>query len=315
MVLTQANRIILLLLLPVIALAVYLEGQSYDPALINFTSEDVRPAAAAGLFPRQVNGLARSGQVRVFTRDNLYEYVNGHAEYFISAGFQSLAVGEYRKEGSDSGQPEVVVDLYDMGKGIHAFGVFTEEVGDNPDAVNVGMMGAKTAQGISFINGKYYIRINTFQETAPIDALAREIDRQIGPSSEEITVFSRLPVLGETVSTRFIKEGYRGLDFANNVVEREYLVDGKNIYVSLVTGTDTEMNERVSSYLAFFNDSDTPYEEMRYKGAVVYKVSDPYEGVWYLVLRSGELFGIYGEVDGPLLDQVLMLISAQDTGT
>ncbi len=76
---SRLNRFVLLALLPLIVFLVYIEGQTYDPALIRFTSSDVSTGAEAALFPREINGFSRSGVVRIYSKENLYEYVNGHA--------------------------------------------------------------------------------------------------------------------------------------------------------------------------------------------------------------------------------------------
>ncbi len=301
-------RVLLLVLLPVIGLVLYLEGQDYDPALIRFTSPEIGAGAEAALFPREIGGFSRSGQVRIYSKENLYEYVNGHAEYFLSAGFVRLAVGEYIRTGTEPAQPDIVVDIYDMGKAIQAFGVLSGEIGDQGTTVAIGAMGTKTDRGVSFISGKYYVKITSYQGGTPLDAVAKEIDRSIGASSKEITMFSGLPILGDVVTTRYIKEAYRGMDFANNVLEREYLIQGKTVQVALMTGTGAEIQRLVASYLAFFRGSDTPFEKISRDGRDFYKVMDPYEGEWYLVPFADSLFGIYGIEDSMVLDQVLTSI-------
>lgn len=304
------NRSILLALLPALALVLFLEGQKYDPALIRFSSSDVSVGAEAELFPREVGEFSRSGQIRAYTKDNLYEYVNGHAEYFLSAGFIRLVVAEYIRTGTEPAQPDIVVDIYNMGKPIQAYGVLSGEIGDQGTAIRVGAKGAKTDQGISFIRGDYYVKITSFQGSISLEPIAREIDKAIGGSSEEITAFSRLPELKEVVATRYIKEAYRGLDFANNVTEREYRIQGDTVQVSLMTGTDSEIDKLVGSFLAFFKESDTPYELIRKNGRELYKIMDPYEGEWYLVPFPGSLFGIYGVTHENVLDTLLTSIAA-----
>ncbi len=302
---SRLNRLVLLALLPLIALLVYIEGQTYDPALIRFTSSDISTGAETALFPRKINGFNRSGAVRTYSKENLYEYVNGHAEYFLSAGFIRLAVGEYIRTGTEPDQPDIIVDIYDMGKGIQAFGVLSDELGDTASAVKVGLMGAETAQGLSFASGKYYVKITSFQDTMPVDTFARIIDQMIGSSPTALTEFSRLPDIKGVVTTRFVKEAYRGLGFANNVIEREYSIQGKTVQLSLVTGSDTDINKLLSSYLTFFKESETPYVRIGKDGQVLYKVMDPYEGDWFLIPFPDSLFGIYGEVDAGVLDQLL----------
>jgi hypothetical protein len=313
MVFSRINRFLLLALLPVTALIVYIEGQSYNPELIQFTSSEISTGAEATLFPREIKGFSRSGQVRVFSKDNLYEYVNGHAEYFLSAGFKRLAVGEYVQTGTDPGQADIVVDIYDMGKSIQAFGVLTDEIGINPSFIQVGIVGAKTPQGMSFVSDKYYVKISSFRETIPIDVFAESIITKIGSSTEALPAFLRLPDVGDVVVTRFVKEAYRGLGFVNNVIEREYMVQDKTVQVSLVSAPASEVKQLVASYLDFFQESDIVYIKLNKDGQELYKVIDPYEGDWYLIPFSDALFGIYGMEDDAMLDQ--FLISIVKSGT
>jgi hypothetical protein len=314
MISSLLNRIILLALLPIIALIVYLEGQKYDPALIKFTASDISTGAEAALFPREIGGFSRTGQVRVFSRDNLYEYVNGHAEYFLSAGFQRLAVGEYVQTGTEPSQPDVIVDIYDMEKNIQAFGVLTDEIGDSPASDLFGATGAKTAQGVSFINKKYYVRIAVFRGDVPVDLFAKYINRSIGSSPESISSFSRFPVVGDVVATRFVKEAYRGLDFARNVMEREYRIRDKRIQVSLFEGTGVEVKRLISAYLQFFSESEVEHARMERDGQEFYKVIDPYEGDWYLVPLRDALIGIYGVADEEILGQFLSALRNSNRG-
>jgi hypothetical protein len=238
--------------------------------------------------------------------------VNGHAEYFLSAGFKRLAVGEYVRTGTEPGQADVVVDIYDMGKSIQAFGILTDEIGNNPSFIQAGMMGAKTPQGMSFVSDKYYVKISSFRNTVPIDVFAESIITKIGSSTEALPEFLRLPDVGEVVATRFVKEAYRGLGFVNNVIEREYRIQDKTVQVSLVSGSASEVKRLVTSYLDFFQESDIVHIKLKKDGQKLYKVIDPYEGDWYLIPFSDALFGIYGVEDDEMLDQFLVSIVKSD---
>jgi hypothetical protein len=308
MVSTPINRFILLAFLPIIAFIVYREGQTYDPALLQFTSSDISTGEETAFFPRSIEGFSRSGQVRLYSKENLYEYVNGHAEYFLSAGFVRLAVGEYVKNGAEPAQPDAVVDIYDMGKDIQAFGVLADETGGALSSIQDGIMGARTPQGMSFASGRYYVKIAAYDETIPLDLFAVSINRSLGSSLEPLSAFSRLPAVGTVIATRFIKEDYRGLDFVHNVVEREYRIDGKTAQAFLFLGTDSDVKALVASYLDFFRESDIKHIVMKQHNLDLYRVIDPYEGDWYLIPVSDALFGIFGDVDKEILHQFLVSI-------
>lgn len=303
--LSKTYRVLLLVLLPVIAILIYREGQHYDPALIQFQSSEPGRDSMTLFFPAEIAGLARTGQVRLFTKENLYEYVNGHAEYFISAGFVGLAVGEYRRAGYDETDPEVVIDIYDMEKSIQAFGVLSDESGGNLSDISTGLTGFRSPQGISFVKGRYYIKISTYNEEIPLEGLTDGIERAIDTESEPFPEFSRLPEIGKVVSTRFIKEAYRGLDFINNVIEREYEVDGETVAVFIISGEEGDIRKLVNSFVDFFRQSDTQYSVVEKKGKSVYRINDPYEGEWVLVRLPDTLFGLYGSFDDTIINTLL----------
>jgi hypothetical protein len=304
MILSNMYRFLLLALLPAIAIALYFEGQSYNPALIQFKAPEIGTGTGAQFFPHEIAGYSQAGRVRIFTKENLYEHINGHAEYFITAGFVSLSVGEYVKTGTEPDQPDAVVEIYDMGKSIQAFGVLVEEAGENAAVAQVGMMGFKTPQGLSFFTSKYYVKINIFHDVVPVDTFAESIANKAGVQSGTFSfpLFSRFPELGEVVTTRFIKEAYRGLGFVQNVLEREYSVNGNIVQVFLVAGEDGDIQKLTASFIEFFRQTGIKFVALEKNGRKFYKVLDPYEGDWFLLPLNDVLFGIYGADDDTILN-------------
>ncbi len=284
-------RSLLLALLPLVAVLIYVEGQRYDPALIDFRSFQGGGSRIPAL-PREIGGLSLLGRVRLYTRDNLYEYIDGHAEYFIDAGFVSLAVAEYGRGGAGRRGPDAVVEVYDMGRGMQAFGVLADEAGEAA-AAGPGMTRFRTSGGISFITGRYYVKVNAYGEGVPVEGLAEAVERSIGGGTEGLELFSRFPDAGEVVATRFVKEGYRGLGFLHDVLEREYLLDGGRAQVFLVAGGEEEIRGLTASFLEFFRRSGIEY--VTAEDGSLYKVKDPYEGEWYLLPSGDLLFGVFGD--------------------
>ncbi len=303
MAVSNVYRIMLLGLLPVVALLIYYKGQHYDPALINFSLSQSSNNSMSGFFPPAIDTLSRSGQIRTYTKDNLYEYVNGHAEYFISSGFVNLAVGEYSIK--TAAEPDIVVDIYDMGKGIHAFGILSDESGGNATDIHAGMTGFKTPQGLSFIKGQYYIKISSFSSSVVLETFIEDIDNRISAGADPFPEFAQLPEIGETVSTRFIKEAYRGLDFVNNVMEREYNVNGKTVHVFILTQDKLQTNEKINLFINYFNDSDITFTESKENEKTIYNVSDPYEGDWLLISSLDSIMGILGAYNDTIIKTII----------
>ena len=309
-------RLLLIGLLPLIAGVLYFRGQKYDHALIDFKTmvrqEVPAPAASPHAIqesqPLPINqniqdiaGFRKIGEIHRYTKENLYEHVDGHAEYFISAGFQGLTVTDYIATGSGAAQADIQAEVFDMGKSIQAFGVLADESGENPPLVSLGTMGYRTSGGVNFIKGRYYVKISAFSPKTPVIKFAKAFADTLSAEQDPFQVFSKFPDLGKVESTRFAKEGYRGLDFLHNVIEREYSTGSGKIKVALMAGSELEMRSLMSSFLDYFGKSGMRYEKIERNGREVYKVMDKYEGSWFLIRSRDAIFGVFGTDDEEIL--------------
>jgi hypothetical protein len=296
-----AIRLLLVALLPLIALLLYLDGQVYDSDLLDFRKAATGGGLSADLFPDRIAGLDRAGQARRFDKDNLYEYINGHAEYFIGAGFRVLAVGEYGA--GDDGQPRVVVNLYDMGGALNAFGVLANEAGDQAP-VDVATLGFRGSQGVNFIHGPYYVQVSLFDPgLEPIEA-AREMAAALAEKVEAVELAFRFPNLGTVKSTRFVREYYRGMEFFNNVVERTFDRDGKEIPAFVISGSADEIRALEQSLTGFLTDDGIPFQSVERNGLRFVEVEDPYEGNWFFVALEGQLVGTYAPLEDGMVEAI-----------
>ncbi|GAB0056454.1 hypothetical protein SIID45300_00762 [Candidatus Magnetaquicoccaceae bacterium FCR-1] len=286
-------RILLLAILPLIALLIYLDGQRYDSGLLDFKKAGARLSPLMGLFPDQSAGLARQGEFQRFLKENLHEYVNGHAEYYLSAGFKELLVGEYGDAGA-ADKPRVVVDLFDMGKPLFAFGVLTGEGNNDGPEAGIGEMGFRDPRGLRFIMGPYYVKMTAFDDAVPLEEIGKSLVAAAGKSPGAMMTGFRFPEFGTAGATRFIKEKYRGLDFFNQVVERSFVWQGAGVQAFQAGGSKVESREIEERLTAFLQSEEIPVETVEKGGLTVHRVRDPYEGEWFF-LRAGErLIGAFG---------------------
>jgi len=308
------SRIVLLALLPGIAVVLFLNGQHYDPSLIDFTKISEKNASGPGISAQSaetslsvpevkvIAGLRQTGRAQSFTKDNLYEHVNGHAEYFISAGFVELAVTEYLLSDSASARSEIQVEVFDMGKSIHAFGILADESGENAQSIDIGTMAFRTSNGINFFKGRYYVKIFAVKPNLPVLQFAREFSETLPAAQDSFEIFALLPAIGKAEKTRFIKEGYRGLDFLHNVIEREYAAGGKKITVALIDCSGLEQERLLTAFFRYFNKSGMHYETKERSGREFYRVPDKYEGNWFLIPSRKALFAVFGTEDESVVE-------------
>ncbi|UCH09614.1 MAG: hypothetical protein JSU61_10355 [Fidelibacterota bacterium] len=73
------------------------------------------------LLPDSVGSWEIGRGDQIYTRETLYDYINGGAELYLSYGFKRSLSRLYRM----AGEPDIIVDLFEMENPQSAFGVFT----------------------------------------------------------------------------------------------------------------------------------------------------------------------------------------------
>jgi hypothetical protein len=292
-------RWILLLLPPLLAAGLYWQSQHYDHGLVDLrASGSAGAAAGVAPLPATLAGRARVGQLRSFSRETLYEYVNGHAEYYLSAGFEGLAVAEY---GADpQGQPSLVVNLWDMGRPLHAFGVLMDEAGPDAVALEGDVLGFRTAGGVGLAHGRYYVQLSTFGADVDPTQTVAELQAALGSVQDGGPAIAEFPAFGRVVNTRFVKEAYRGLDLLANVIERRFAREGAELDAFLIQGDAGRIADLERRLLEFLDAEGIPHEAVPVAGRTVHRVSDRYEGDWFFVAATDRLLGAYAPLDAAL---------------
>jgi len=127
----------------------------------------------------------------VYDRESLYDYIDGGAELYLSYGFHHLASCKYVQ----LDEPDIVVDLFDMGTSQNAFGVFSQSREVIEDAFG---QGSQYTEGLLlFWKGRYYVSILASPETGrskdAVFELARTIASAIPDEGPLPDVLARLP--------------------------------------------------------------------------------------------------------------------------
>ena len=145
----------------------------------------------ARLLPEAVEGWQIGREDQVFNRENLYNYINGGAELYLSYGFLEMISRTY----TQPGQPDIVVDILDMGTSQNTFGVFAHS--RESIASDFGQ-GSEYHQGyLQFWRDHYLVSIIASPETAEskqaIFTLAKEIETAIGVEGPLPDILGLLP--------------------------------------------------------------------------------------------------------------------------
>jgi hypothetical protein len=143
------------------------------------------------LLPDTIECWKVVGKDQIYNDKNLYDYINGGAELYLSYGFKKVINRTY----SMPGQPDIVVDLFDMGTSQNAFGVFshTRETVDKTFG-----QGSQYTEGLLlFWKDHYFVSImaspHTVESKKAVFSLAREIEAAISKEGPLPEILSLLP--------------------------------------------------------------------------------------------------------------------------
>lgn len=103
-------------------------------------------------------------KVTIYTRDTLFDHINGEAELYFPYGFELLATATYMNRA----RPEVwiVADVYRMASLLDAFGIYSNYRKADVDDVKIGTDGFISSSQLMFYQDRYFVRIQVTGATS-----------------------------------------------------------------------------------------------------------------------------------------------------
>jgi hypothetical protein len=153
--------------------------------------------------PADTDGWRQDGEDQVFDTESIFTYIDGHAEVYLSFGMKRCLSRRYL--GPD-GEPDVVLDLFEMDVAENAYGVFTHD--RDGEEVDLGQ-GALLREGwLSFWQGRWfgsvYAEGESERSAAALIAIARTTADAISDEGAVPAMVSELPASGlDERSVRF----------------------------------------------------------------------------------------------------------------
>ncbi len=141
-------------------------------------------AALAGPLPATLKpDWRRVGEVREFGPADLYRYNDGAAGSYLAYGFVRLHTAQYAKADA-----RMVVDVFDMGRPLHAFGIYSTMRALGDTFVAVGNQGVVFEANLDFWHGHYLVHVAPAQAEPVADKAAIELGQavaaRLGPKAE-----------------------------------------------------------------------------------------------------------------------------------
>jgi hypothetical protein len=172
------------------------------PMLLLFSNISPNEAASslALLLPDIIEGWNVVENDHTYNPETLYDYIDGGAELYLSYGFNEVLSRRYTKYE----QPDIVVDIFDMGTSHNAYGTFSHSRETLDSTFG---QGSEYAEGLLlFWKDRYFISILTFPETVEskkaIFQLARIIEKAIpneGPLPQILDILPQKSLVPESI--------------------------------------------------------------------------------------------------------------------
>jgi hypothetical protein len=226
------------------------------------TQDNNGPAMAKGFeMPAdgELPGWTRVTDPEHYEADNLWDYINGQADFFIDYGFVRVDTAEYRNDQESS---SVVLEVYQMGRPQEAFGIFAAERTSEDRPLEIGGGAYLGANLLSFWQGEHYVKLTTFEEGPTTEmlltGLAKEISSRLPGEIRELVAFKLFPEDGRVeASERFIPKNFLGQPYLTNAFRVDYIHDGDQVQLFVVeTGSPAEAQSYFNHLEDFYRGQD-----------------------------------------------------------
>jgi len=243
-----------------------------------------------------------------YTPDNLWDYINGNAPGYIAYGFREVST--FTATNRDN-LLEIVVDVYDMGDSLNAFGIYSLERVTGASAVDIGNEAFQAENALYFWQDKYYVKLTAYEvtpETAEsLSAVARTISRKIPEKGTRPILFSVFPQNGSVEqSERYLPQDVLGQVYLAHGYRVAYQYGDHDYQVFLIRGensTKTRENfEKFRAYVAGageINSNELPIGERAFAGA------DDLNGRVLFAVQGSYLIGVVGLDDLSLAQTIV----------
>ncbi len=229
----------------------------------------------------KMKGWTPIDSVASYDDSNLWEYINGAADQFYSYGFQELYSCEMKSESLEG-----VIDVYNMGSCLNAFGIYKTERGDIPEKLKIGAESVITSpmQALLF-KDIYYVKVSIYEGKLDQNngkELLNEINQILPGNSDFPQELRILPATGKIAdSENFVKESYLGTSELKTVVFADYSEkpDSKFQYFTLIPEageTSENIWQKLSEKWIKLDDEDYNilFKKIPYKGIIGIRKTD-----------------------------------------
>jgi len=243
-------------------------------ALVILLAASAMPVAAQ---PPGVDVSAPDGWTAVdeqyrYGRDDLWEYINGAAELFMTYRFRELVVADFEQN-----EGALTVSVYDMGSPLDAYGIFeTEKPAEAKELADVGTAALLQPpyRGL-LIKDRFYVKVEAGGGDIGTEALAEAL-RGVAEGLPGINglpaELALLPAEGRVAGTlAFAGSDYLGLEDLKACLHAQYQdAEGEDYGLFVMKPSSTFLKNEAGKWATFAHGEHQVFSrEIPYRGMIV----------------------------------------------
>jgi len=225
-------------------------------------------------FP-QLEGWEPKGNPDIYTPDNLFEYINGAADVYLSYDFEKLATVTFENKKKSS----FTVDIYRHSNPKNGFGIYTQEKPQTGPFLAIGTQGYYEKGILNFLKGCYYVKLSGYdleeQDNTILTNAAQQVAKKLDGDNRFPKVVNCFPKRGKIEhSERYIARNFLGHSFLHSAFVADYQEKEGKIQVFIIeTDDEKETQNILENYLNFVKGKGMSVEDL---GGNFYRFQDPY---------------------------------------
>lgn len=264
-------------------------------SLSSGASEDQKESSGLISLVPELDSWSLTEKPESYYPENLFEYIDGAAEIYLSYEFKELLVAQQQKDQSET---NVAIEIYDMGNATNAFGIYSAERYPDNRFMQIGLQGYIEEGTLNFLVSRYYIKLLCFeceeQSEEILKLFSQKIVERVGQLGKLPSLLSAFPSKGlRPNSESFVLRNFMGYSFLHHGYSAKYGVGGLEFDCFIAEGKDkTDAEEMLQKYL---EAKESPSVEKIDSG---YHIEDKYYHNIYIARVGKWLCGVIKIRDG-----------------
>jgi len=237
-------------------------------------------------------------QVATYTKDNLFEYIDGEAELFFPYGFQKVLVGNYIYQLDP--QQTITVDIYEMGSRLDAFGVYSKFRSPYVNFVHFGCEGFIDENILRLYKDKYFVNITAVADAMLVPkniSMAGQIIDELIPGEKthpnELKLIQTDSLISKTET--YDVEGFLGYKFFHNAISAKFKYPDEEIRgFVIIRDSEADASIALKNYKDFLIKETKVTEPFKVLNDNIIIVNDPNYGELMICQKGKFIVGSLG---------------------